>query len=386
MKKLLVIYQKMTLGGSTTSLLSFLDCIDRGEYEIDLILTEDGGELFDKIPADVRRLPAAIAPSSKLTKLFRSLFHKEFYRLLFYRLFKTKKRYTVNQLNGYNAVHYARKLTEEYDTAVSYVEFFPNAYLLSDCVKAKRKIAWIHTDYASAGLDSRIDAPYFKRADKIVLVSEACRESFCGEFPTLADKTCVVENMVSRSLLASRAAEYTADRHGDHVHFLTVCRLDIRTKGLDRLVEIAARLKAEGHLFTWTVVGDGEMARFTRLIEEHGVADCVLAVGASPNPYPYFSAADCFVLPSRYEGKPMVVPEAQMLALPCIVSAYASAAEQITDGTDGIIAENSTDALTDALRSVLTEPTRLKVFADALTRKQFDTQKTVEAIRKHILT
>lgn len=385
MKKLLVIYQKMTLGGSTTSLLSFLDCIDRSLYEIDLILSGDAGEMLDKIPADVHRLPAAIPPSSKITKLIRSLFHKEFYRLLFYRLFRTKKRYTITQLNAYNAVSYARKLPEEYDVAVSYVEFFPNAYLLSDCVKAKRKIAWIHTDYAASGLDVRIDAPYFKKADKIVLVSEACRRSFCDVFPTLAPKAAAVENMLSRSLLQSRAAEYTVDRHGDHVHFLTVCRIDIRTKGLDRLVRIAARLKAEGHRFTWTVVGNGEMAKFTRLIDESGVSDCVLAVGAASNPYPYFSAADCFVLPSRYEGKPMVIPEAQMLTLPCIVTAYASAAEQIRDGVDGIIAENGTDALTDAIRSVLTDPSRLKAFARSLAGKPFDYKTTIETIHKDIL-
>ncbi len=385
MKKLLVIYQKMIVGGSTTSLLSFLEKIDKTEWEVDLILSRSTGEMLDSLPEGVRLLPAAIPPSSKAKKILLSLFHKEFYRRLLYRLFVTKKRYTLTQLNAYNAVHYARRLTEVYDTAIGYLEFFPNAYLLSDCVKAKRKIAWIHTDYEAAGLDARVDAPYFRKADKIVLVSPSCRESFARALPHLSDKTAVVENMLSRSLLERSAAAYTPDNIGEGIRLLTVCRLDVHTKGLDRLAEIAARLKKDGYRFTWTVVGDGEMEAFTRLITEHGVADVVNAVGGTPNPYPYFRAHDCFVLPSRYEGKPMVIPEAQRLSLPCIVSAYASAAEQITNGVDGIIAENSTDALYCAIKSVIENSALLPSFQKALHTKTFDCSETLEKIRNEIL-
>ena len=35
-KKILVVYPEMLVGGSTTSLLAFLNCIDKEKYEVDL--------------------------------------------------------------------------------------------------------------------------------------------------------------------------------------------------------------------------------------------------------------------------------------------------------------------------------------------------------------
>ena len=56
------------------------------------------------------------------------------------------------------------------------------------------------------------------------------------------------------------------------------------------------------------------------MAEQAEVADCVYWVDETDRPQDYFNAFDVFVLPSHYEGLPLVLVEAQTVGLPCIVS------------------------------------------------------------------
>ena len=380
MKKILVVYQPMIIGGSTTSLISFLNNIDKKQFEIDLLLSRNTGDLFDKIPAGINVLPQAYHITSKWIKLLISLFHKEFYRMLFYKFFMKKKKCTMMQLNSYNAVNFSRKLNKKYNVAIGYMEFWPSSYVLSKNVKADKKIVWVHTDYKNSGLDFRVDRPYYKNADKIVLVSDSCLENFKSECLECKSKAITIENMLDRSLLLSRAGEYSVDQTCHEVKFLTVCRLDVYTKGLDRLVQVASRLKAEGYLFKWYIVGGGNLQKMEQMCLENNVADRVIFTGHKINPYPFFTGSDCFVLPSRYEGKPMVITEAQMLGLPAIVTEYATARDQIKHGDEGLVVSNSTEGLYDGLKYIMESPEELKRFADNLSHKNFDYKETIDKI------
>lgn len=55
-------------------------------------------------------------------------------------------------------------------------------------------------------------------------------------------------------------------------------------------------------------------------IESNGLKDKVLLLGAIRDVASYYNAMDIFVLPSRYEGLPIVAIEAQASGLPCIFS------------------------------------------------------------------
>ena len=76
-------------------------------------------------------------------------------------------------------------------------------------------------------------------------------------------------------------------------------------------------------------------------------------MGQQINPYRIEKSMDIFFLPSRYEGKPMAVTEAQMLGLVPVVSNYSSAKSQVSHGVDGVIMENSDDAPYHTLRALL---------------------------------
>ena len=58
------------------------------------------------------------------------------------------------------------------------------------------------------------------------------------------------------------------------------------------------------------IIGNGEEEQLLRdQIKELGCQDTCKLIGYRENPFAYFKLADCFLLPSRYEGLPTVVFE-----------------------------------------------------------------------------
>ena len=69
------------------------------------------------------------------------------------------------------------------------------------------------------------------------------------------------------------------------------------------------------------LVGDGELREQRDAeIERLGIAECTFIVDATSAPQPYYSAMDCFIMPSSYEGLPTTAIEAQVAGLPLIMS------------------------------------------------------------------
>ena len=69
------------------------------------------------------------------------------------------------------------------------------------------------------------------------------------------------------------------------------------------------------------LIGEGELedeikAKVYRL----GLDECVIFAGTCSNVNEMYQAMDVFVLPSRYEGLPVVGVEAQAAGLPCLFS------------------------------------------------------------------
>ena len=69
MKDILIVYSKMVVGGSTTSLLSLLNGIDYSKYRVDLLLYDNGGDLQSFINPNVNVLPQAKDSTRPLVKL-----------------------------------------------------------------------------------------------------------------------------------------------------------------------------------------------------------------------------------------------------------------------------------------------------------------------------
>ena len=69
------------------------------------------------------------------------------------------------------------------------------------------------------------------------------------------------------------------------------------------------------------LVGEGtNLLKIKKVVEQKNLKNRVIFVGAVNNVNEFLSAADVFLLPSRYEGFPFSLVEAQAAGLPCVVS------------------------------------------------------------------
>lgn len=362
-KDLLFIYPSMIIGGSTTALLSLLNNLDKEKYNIHLQLYRNEGPLLDMIPSHVTLLPAAEryrGKSGRLWKGLKLLFSGHFFRALFGTKGKAGGRFARGVLLDFQAKHLSRRCEKHYDCAIGYLENWSDRYLAFQ-VKADQKFAWLHSTFRNITDTPKYEIAWMKRVDKIVFVTDACKENFKEEMPAMAEKAITVANITDSEVIRQRSLSKDPTDEAlmqflsfSGLRLITVCRLDSHVKGLDRIVLAARKMKETGQAFLWFIVGDGEdRALLGRMIEEAKLADCLIPIGKRYNPYPFIAAADAMCMPSRFEGKPVTVTESMILGTPPIVTSYLSAREQIEDGWDGIVTENTDEGILPPLLGLL---------------------------------
>lgn len=393
-KRILFIYPSMLLGGSTTSLLAFLNSLDPEKYQIDLQLQGNGGPLFDSIPDHVRVLPEAKkykGKTAKLTRLSRMLFQGAFFKALFVGIKNKKGRASVDVINEFWAKHLSKKNNNQYDYAISFLEGWSN-YYLAYMTNAKKKYAWIHSTFSKTTDDPKSQLKWIDKVDKVAFVTGACQREFEELLPDVKEKGVTIENIIDSSVIRARAdREDPADeylerfKNSECTKIITVCRVVIDVKGLDRIIAAASALRDGGKLFLWYVVGDGpDMALFKSMISESGLCEYLVPIGRRSNPHPFIKAADIMCMPSRYEGKPMVITESQILGTVPIVTEYLSANDQIKSGFDGIVVPNEDDAVIDPLAELVSNSSSVLVMRDNLLSSDYGNREYINTIEKEL--
>jgi len=109
-------------------------------------------------------------------------------------------------------------------------------------------------------------------------------------------------------------------------------------KGLASAIDALA--SAGRSNFRLAVAGSDRAAgRFEQRAARAGLADRVTFLGGREDIRPVYAAADCFILPTRYDPFPNAALEALAMGVPVIVSSRCGAAELVTPGGDGWIWE-----------------------------------------------
>jgi glycosyltransferase involved in cell wall biosynthesis len=142
----------------------------------------------------------------------------------------------------------------------------------------------------------------------------------------------------------------------------TIARLG-EQKGIDDLLRAAAQLPDARIV----VVGDGPLRQnLAELADALGVGDRITWTGWVDDPAALLATFDIFVLPSRFEGLPLVILEAMLAAVPVVATDVGSVAEAIDDGRTGLLVPASDPAaLAAAIGRLLDDPVAARRLADA---------------------
>lgn len=356
-KKILIASYDLEIGGVERSLISMLNNFDYERYDVELLLYNHSGEFMPLILKDVKLLPENTKYKS-IRLGIGTLIKAGEYNLSFQRL-RAKYGYEYRKDKSLDDTYqmqlmwkycnpYFPKVEEEYDVAISYL--WPHNFV-AEKVRAKKKIAWIHTDYSNISPDRNIDLEVWDKFDSIVGVSEKCVATFLKLYPSLKKKCVVVENITSPEFIRKMSEEQVSEEfEKDKFNLLTVARFS-HAKGIDQGVEAIKLLRDRGiDNIKWYIVGyGGDENKIRELITRYSLEDMIEILGKKDNPYPYMKMCDLYMQPSRYEGKAVTVVEAQILAKPILITNYPTAHSQVVGEVDGEICELSIEGIANGI-------------------------------------
>ena len=360
MKDILISSFDMEVGGVERSLISMLNNFDYKNYNVDLMLYSHTGDFMGLLPKN-----ANLLEENKKYKTFRMsvpqiLKSGNLAIGLSRILARLKAKSYDSEENGYVQMQYMWKyalpflpqMEKEYDVAISY--HWPH-YFIADKVKAKTKIAWIHTDYSTINTDIDLDLKMWNKFDYIISISEDVTKAFLAKYPTLKNKIVLVENITSPKFIQDMSNEKQEEivENDEYFNIVSVWRFS-HAKGFDNAIKALKKLHEKSLTdIKWYVVGYGvDEDLLKSLIKENSLEESFILLGKKINPYPYMKVADLYVQPSRYEGKAVTVSEAQILGKPVIITNYSTANSQVKNRIDGYICDLSVEGIVEGIEKL----------------------------------
>ena len=399
-KRIFISMHYMEIGGAEMALIGLLQALDYTKYDVDLFIHAHRGEMMQFIPKEVNLLPE-IKEYSHIECPMKQTLLDGCWGVLYGRM-KAKwltKRYMRKKGISESAagLQYVADCVSpflpslhkygEYDLAISFLN--PHNYV-TEKVKAKKKICWIHTDYTRIDVNTDKELPIWNTYDKIVSISPDVTRTFLQVFPSLKHKIIEMENILSPAFVCSRAEEFDVSVEMSQIdntfNLLSIGRYcyqknlenvpDICRKVNSKLLSLNSKLTVR-----WYIIGYGGDEQLIRnKIAEAGVENHVILLGKKTNPYPYIQACDIYVQPSRFEGKSVTVREAQMLCKPVVVTNYPTAKSQIQDGIDGKIVPMDNEGCSQGLAEFIQNTELQKQVTEYLKTHDYGNETEVEKL------
>ena len=390
-KKILFIMPSMFIGGAERSLLGLFEVIDYEKYDVSLFLYRHEGEFLSYIPEQVHLLPSMKEYGTFDVPIRSLLFSRRWMfglaRLISKVALKLHCLISGEKKGVWMSMQYTARyllpllpeIPGEYDLGVM---FLGVADPLIHKVKAKKKVTWCHTDYDTLYPNKGIDRKTYEAVDHVVFVSDACREKMTRLYPSLTDKTRVIENILGEKLLLQQAEVPVNDMpHLDDGYILLSIGRFSNAKNFDNVPGICKSLLDKGLNVKWYLIGyGGDESLIRQKIAESGMEQNVIILGKKENPYPYIKACDLYVQPSRYEGKCVTVREAQMLGKPVVITRYATSSSQLEDGVDGVIVPMDNESCAEEIAALLSNPERMTRLSRACQGRDYSNRQEIDKL------
>ena len=388
-RKILVINQHFSTGGIKKSLESLIPIL-MDNYNVNILLlsgnTKEFDEKYPNIRIDSPFVVSSVLSSLKDIKEMNLYVIRFFIKILFWVLSKV--------VNSEKLVKFAINVSNrlgKYDCVISYSHdnwsesgsFFGGGnYLALKKTNSVNKISWLHGEPITIGLTKERLFQTYSEFNHIIAVSDAVK----AQFESLSDGKILCEriyNIINTGMILNKCKKISYQEDFDKFRIVTVGRLSKFAKRIDKINEIARKLKEHGYKFKWTVVGGGSEYNFCiRKCREYGLDEMVKYVGDQENPYTYIKESDLFVLVSDSESMSLVINEALIIGTPVVTTDFQAAKESVLDGVTGFIVGKSVDSLFEKIANCIDNREQLKTIRVNIKEHPYSNDIAIKSIKK----
>lgn len=388
-KKILIRIGSLRHGGAEKVLVTFLKNLPPDKYEIDLLLNLYSGKYLAEVPGWISIFylnKGEMITTNRLQDLpikgFRVIYQKilKTFPALLYRFILKGKKYDVE----FAAIHGFRD------------------EILNSPQKSSKKIIWIHNDLKKTEFHNYTGEEFrkFFGFDKIMVISEKIQQDFeiLAQNENEKDRIVRIYNPLDTEEIILKSQEKRVKKQESRVENHQPTTIDQQPtfvsvgtvfpqKGFDRLLKVHKKLLDEGFKHQIQIIGDGyDFENIKNLRDELGLWETASLLGFTDNPYPYFKAADFYILSSRYEGFPTVLFEAITLKKKIIATDVSGVREMLEEGKLGLITENSDEGIYEGMKKTLQNPESFEIYAQNLAdyKMPFNLKNSVDTIIKII--
>ncbi|MEK5495130.1 glycosyltransferase family 4 protein [Paenibacillus sp. FSL R7-0297] len=183
------------------------------------------------------------------------------------------------------------------------------------------------------------------KAAFMTTLNEDEQNSMVRHFPHLEGRIRLLPNFVNSAIFYQRDKDEAIAALGLDPgcrYIITVGRLFEHQKGHSLLVQAMEQLKQYPDLRILVAGGGPDEQNLKNMIRAKGLEDRFIMLGTIRNKdmlASYYSVSELFVLPSRYEGLPLVILEAGACGLPTVAFNVMGVRGLVRHGESGLLAE-----------------------------------------------
>lgn len=246
-------------------------------------------------------------------------------------------------------------------------------------VNYKKVFLWFH-HFGKSEESIFNDIEHLKKLDKIIVVSETQKKIMLQQSYSqyIYDKIEVIYNILNTDEIKIKSLEPVDLDFSSPLNIITISRLS-PDKGFYRKLVLGKLLKERGIDFKWYIVGSSYYSKIEKDIKKmfKEYKDNFIFLGIKHNPFRILKHCDYLALLSDDETWGMTITEAKILGIPCIITDFDVAFEQITDMENGIILERyNTDSYANRIDDIINNK---KKFKKNLENFEYDITKIINA-------
>ncbi|PKP60269.1 MAG: hypothetical protein CVT89_00130 [Candidatus Altiarchaeales archaeon HGW-Altiarchaeales-2] len=369
--KILFLIDYLDTGGTRKIVIDIIHGLDKNKFDASVLVLEKREFWLNELQ-DIKVIDMGISPnySGYVEKFFRTT--KKFYR--FFKIINHEK---PNIIVPFSHI---------FNPYLILIKLFMKKIKVIIIIQSHPSMDFVHL------LEKTTYRSLLKMADKIISCSKICGEYSIARFNAPKDKIITIYNSGDIEKINNIKNEEMDDElffKNNNPKIISVGALHYR-KGYKYLLKAFKLIKENGMNANLIILGEGEeRTNLENLAKDLELENDVVLPGQRTNPYKYMKNSDIFVLPSLWEGLPLVLVEAMICEVPIIATRCPSGVEElITHNVNGILVPPQDEKeLANAIMDLLNNKGKAKELAKEGNKRihDFDAKKTIKEYEKEFI-